>query len=237
MDSSVFLNFLEAVLVIAPPAILGVVLHEISHGYVAFLRGDDTAARMGRLTLNPLAHIHWFGTIVMPLLLYLLSTMMGFKFLFGFAKPVPVDFGRLHDPKRDMVWVAAAGPFTNMALAVASSAAYKTLAMFYPEAYTQTFMSAHGSDSWTLNVLFLMLTFSVYINAILALINLIPVPPADGGRILVGLLPEKQALMYAKIEPYGLPILLFLLLFNPFHIINWTLLPLLNSILEILLYP
>lgn len=171
------------------PVLLAVTLHEAAHGYVANMLGDDTARRLGRVTLNPLRHIDLFGTIVLPGLLLLLRS----PFLFGYAKPVPVDFGRLGSPKRDMVWVAAAGPACNLALALASALSFHMIGAL-PE---------DGARWAALN-----LRNSMEINLILAVFNLLPIPPLDGGRIAVGLLPYRLALPLARLERVGILLVL-----------------------------
>jgi len=233
MESSIG-GMIQLVSVMAIPVILAVVLHEVAHGYVAWLRGDDTAMRLGRLTLNPLAHVHWFGTVVLPLIFYMTT-----GFLFAFAKPVPVNFHNLRDPKRDMALVAAAGPATNVVLALISALLLRLLAWTSPESYVAAYnnLMSHSpgfAGSLVIPVIY-MLYFSVLLNIILAVINLIPIPPADGGRIVHGLLPDEQGKAYIKLEPYGLFILIFILFFNPFNIINWTLHPLIGGILSLLL--
>lgn len=184
----------------AIPVLLAIVFHEVAHGWVAFRLGDPTAARMGRLTLNPVSHIDPFGTVLLPLLLII----VGAPFLFGYAKPVPVNFYNLNHPKRDMVWVAIAGPLTNILLAIASM-------------YVLGFIDlARGSVSsippFVLTPLALMAQSSVNINVMLAAFNLFPIPPLDGGRVLVGLLPEPYSSTVARIEPYGFLIILLLLM-------------------------
>lgn len=164
---------------------IGVIIHEYAHGWVAYKLGDSTAKHAGRLTLNPLAHIDFFGTILFPLLLILMRS----SFLFAWAKPVPVDFNNLHNPKRDMVWVGLAGPASNMVLAILLSAVLRT--HFFPS-------SSIGH---------LLLSGGIFINVLLAIFNLIPVPPLDGSRILMGLVPIEYARGYAKLEPYGFIIL------------------------------
>ncbi|MDH5510129.1 MAG: site-2 protease family protein [Nitrospinota bacterium] len=220
--------------------IIAVVFHEVAHGYTALRLGDRTAKLMGRLTLNPIAHVHWFGTIVMPALLYSVSmAAFGQPFVFAFAKPVPVDFRNLRDPKKDMIWVAAAGPATNIVLAVISAMSMRVLGFVAPDEYL-LFKFQINSNTLDLTgslmspLLFFLLA-SVYINIVLALINLIPVPPADGGRIVTGLLPDEEAVKFASIEKYGLLILIFILFYNPLNIINWTIRPLINVILYLLL--
>jgi Zn-dependent protease len=227
-------EIIQQVAIIAIPIVLAVVLHEVAHGYVAWLRGDDTALQMGRLTLNPIAHVDWFGTIALPIIFYNLT-----GFLFAYAKPVPVNFSNLQNPKHDMVFVAAAGPLTNILLAMISAALLKTMVWLYPDVA----MEVSGilgnqnpkSDFSMLVLVIMLLRFSVLINVILALINLIPVPPADGGRIVTGMLPDSMARSYAKMEPIGMFLLIFILFVNPGHILNWTIYPLFSIILDLLL--
>ena len=184
--------------------LVAIIFHEVAHGWVAFRLGDPTAARMGRLTLNPISHIDLFGTILMPLFLII----AGAPFVFGYAKPVPVNFHNLNHPKRDMIWVAGAGPVTNILLAVVS--AYVLMAL--------------RSSAWVLPEfiglpLALMAQYSVAINAMLAAFNLLPLPPLDGGRVLVGLLPQPYSTMVARIEPYGFLIILVLLMTHTLDVI------------------
>jgi len=227
-------NLIQTIAVMALPVILAVALHEVAHGYVAWIKGDDTAKRMGRITLNPIAHIHWFGTIVLPIMFYAAS-----GFLFAFAKPVPVNFQNLNNPKRDMVWVAAAGPMSNIILAVISALILKIIIWFDPAsfnvAYSNILNHKTGLSGGFIVPLIYMLHFSVLLNIVLCVINLIPVPPADGGRIVAGLLPDRQAMAYARVEPYGFFILIFILFFNPLNILDWTIYPLIGGILKLLL--
>ena len=175
------------------PVLAAVVLHELAHGYSAYLLGDSTAARMGRLTLNPIAHVDLFGTIVLPVMLL----VSGSPFLFGYAKPVPVDFANLHNPRRDMVRVAAAGPIMNLILAGLSAFALKFLLSLQ--------LIGDGLVARSLLA-------SVLINVVLAVFNLFPLPPLDGGRIATGLLPRQPAIALAKLEPYGMLVVMLLLM-------------------------
>jgi Zn-dependent protease len=181
----------------AVPVLFAVVLHEVAHGWVANRLGDPTAARMGRLTLNPISHVDLFGTILIPLFLIAVSA----PFIFGYAKPVPVNFHNLRNPKRDMIWVAAAGPLTNIVLAVAS---------------VYFFKAVHGLEHLLPNMLeaplAMMAQGSVKMNVMLAAFNLLPLPPLDGGRVLVGIAPQPLSSIVARIEPFGFLILLALLM-------------------------
>ncbi|MBS1198940.1 MAG: site-2 protease family protein [Proteobacteria bacterium] len=184
----------QTIITAALPVVLAITLHEAAHGYVARHFGDPTAWQMGRVTLNPLKHIDPLGTIVIPLLILLLS---GGKFVFGYAKPVPVDFGRLKNPKRDMLWVAAAGPAVNFLMALVWAMLWK-LAVMMPE----------GGYAFAL---FKMSQYGVVANVVLMVLNLLPLPPLDGGRIAVSLLPMRQALAFSQLERWGFPILLVLM--------------------------
>jgi Zn-dependent protease len=176
-------NIIQNIAIYALPVIFAITVHEAAHGYSARYFGDNTAWMMGRVTLNPLKHIDPFGTILLPLMLVLLSS----PFIFGAAKPVPVRFDRLRNPKRDMVWVALAGPAANLAQALAWGV---LLYVLQGVSVTEPFFLR-------------MCQGGVLVNVVMFAFNLFPLPPLDGGRILVGLLPTQQALLVSRIEPYG----------------------------------
>ena len=178
------------------PLVIAVTFHEASHGYVARLCGDDTAWRLGRVSFNPFKHIDPFGTILLPALLLLMRS----PFLFGYAKPVPVNFRALRKPRRDMIWVAAAGPAMNFALATAAALSFH-LIVYVPVA----------TEQWVAG----SLKNALIINVLLAMFNLLPLPPLDGGRIAVGVLPDGLALPLARLEPYGMAILIGVLFVLP----------------------
>jgi len=178
----------------AVPVILAVTFHEAAHGFVAHRFGDDTALVAGRVTFNPLKHIDPFGTVLLPALLLVTS-----GFLFGYAKPVPVDFRRLHHPRRDMVLVALAGPVTNVLLAIASSLLF----------YAVDFTPRSVEDWFARN-----LVNSLQINVVLCVFNMLPLPPLDGGRVAVGILPRFLAYPLARLEPYGMLILMLIFILS-----------------------
>ena len=175
------------------PVLFAITLHEVAHGWVARLLGDDTAERLGRLSINPLNHIDPVGTVLLPVLMLAMKT----GFMFGWAKPVPVDFGRLRHPRRDMALVAAAGPASNLLMAVFWALMARLAGSLGESPYAEP--------------LILMSMIGILFNAMLALVNLIPIPPLDGGRLLIGILPYDMAMKYSRVEPYGFFILLGLL--------------------------
>jgi Zn-dependent protease len=179
------------------PVVVAITLHEAAHGWVAERFGDPTARMLGRVTFNPIKHVDPIGTLLLPGLLLLFNA----PFLFGYAKPVPVNFGRLNHPKRDMIWVALAGPGTNIGLAIASALAIH-VALLLPSTVGE----------WVVQ----NLANSVLINVVLAVFNMLPLPPLDGGRVLTGLLPRPYAWRFAQLERYGLVILLGLLFLVPY---------------------
>lgn len=192
------LNIVQVIAVYAIPVILAITLHEAAHGYVAMRLGDMTAYDAGRVSLNPVRHIDPVGTVALPLALLAIAKLIGGGgMLFGWAKPVPVNFANLRRPKQDMLWVAAAGPLSNFAMALGWAAAVKAgLSM---------------SDNYFALPLALMGAAGVFINVIFMVLNLLPLPPLDGGRMLVSLLPHRVARSVARIEPYGFIILVVLL--------------------------
>jgi Zn-dependent protease len=194
------------------PVVVAVTFHEAAHGFVAYRLGDDTARQAGRVTFNPLKHIDLFGTIILPALLLLSSSG---RFMFGYAKPVPVNFRRLNHPRQDMVWVAVAGPATNVLLAIASSLLFYGVDLMPPS--PARWLAAN-------------LVNSIQFNALICVFNMLPLPPLDGGRVAVGLLPDALALPLARLERYGMLILLLFLFIVPYfgeqtghnlNIVNW----------------
>ena len=214
-----YAQLIQNVTVYALPVLFAITLHESAHGYAARYFGDDTAWKMGRVSINPANHIDPIGTLLMPLLLYFATSG---AFLFGYAKPVPVRFGKLRNPKRDMVWVALAGPAANLVQALLWGA------LFY--------LLRDGGISESFFVR--MCEGGFQFNVALFVFNLVPLPPLDGGRILVGLLPMRQALAVSRIEPYGFFIVIGLIYL---HVLDWLwlkpLITLTSVLLNLLLAP
>jgi Zn-dependent protease len=210
-------NFLFKLSIMLVPGLFAITCHEVSHGYIAWRYGDPTARMQGRLTLNPLKHIDIIGTLMI--------VFVGI----GWAKPVPVVYENLRHPKRDMIWVAAAGPITNTLLAIASAILLRGVVAFANPA------SSGGQLAMIIEPVVLMLAFSVYINLLLAIFNMIPLPPLDGGRVMTGLLPYRQAAALARIEPYGMIIIIVLVFFT--NIFSYVISPLLNVGVHLLAGP
>jgi Zn-dependent protease len=188
-------HLIQTITINALPVLFAITLHEAAHGYAAKQFGDNTAWAMGRVTLNPVNHIDPVGTILMPLLIYFATSG---SFLFGFAKPVPVQFGRLNNPKRDMVWVALAGPLMNLFQAFLWGVAlYVLLGLGINEAFFLEMCKA-----------------GILVNIVMFAFNLFPVPPLDGGRVLLGILPQKMAYSFSRIEPYGFYIVMAMVFLN-----------------------
>ena len=202
------LNLLQTIAIYALPVIFAITLHEAAHGYVAKYFGDLTAYLEGRVSLNPLRHIDPFGTVALPLILLAVSKLFGGAgILFGWAKPVPVNFANLRHPKRDMLWVAAAGPFSNFVMALFWALMVK-IGLSLPGSYFALPLALMGAAG-------------VFINIIIMVLNLVPLPPLDGGRILVSLLPHRLAYRVARIEPYGFFILILLLFTGVLGLMLW----------------
>ena len=184
-------QLIQTIALAAIPVLFAITLHEAAHGYVARHFGDMTAYQQGRISLNPLRHIDPFGTVLFPLLTMILGGI-----LFGWAKPVPVNFSALRNPKKDMLWVAVAGPASNLFMALVWAFFYK-IALWFPGSYFAVPLMG-------------MAVIGIKINAVLMVLNLLPLPPLDGGRVAVSLLPHRQAYQLSRIEPYGMFILIFL---------------------------
>jgi Zn-dependent protease len=217
-----FAQIARQIIISALPVLIAIVFHELSHGLVANKLGDPTAKMMGRLTLNPIAHIDPFGTILMPLMLLIFTNG---QFVFGYAKPVPINPMNFRNPRRDMAISAAAGPVTNILLAIVSLIILKfifvPLSLVLPESVGASVMTP----------LIMIVQASVVMNVGLASFNMIPIPPLDGGRVLTGLLPYKQAASFSKIEPFGFIIVLVLIATG---IANIFVVPMVNLFLRIL---
>ncbi len=211
------LNLVQVIAIYALPVIFAITLHEAAHGYVARHFGDMTAFQEGRVSLNPLRHIDPVGTIALPLILLAVTKLFGGGIIFGWAKPVPVNFSNLRHPKRDMLWVAAAGPLSNLAMALFWALMIK-LGLSVPD-------STFGLP------LALMGAAGVFFNIIIAVLNLVPLPPLDGGRIVVSLLPHRLSWRFARIEPYGFVILLVLLFSG---VLGYLLLPPITALMQLI---
>ena len=211
------MNFIQTLAISALPIIFAITLHEAAHGYAARHFGDPTAWQMGRISLNPLRHVDPVGTLLVPALILLVS---GGGLLFGWAKPVPVNFGRLRRPKQDMLWVAAAGPGANLVMALGWALVLKLVIGAPGFAYAEALRE--------------MALVGISINGVLMVLNLLPLPPLDGGRIAVSLLPHRAAWKFSQLERWGFPILLALLFLGVLDKILRPLLGLFNNMIRIL---
>ena len=205
-------QLIQTIALAAIPVLFAITLHEAAHGYVARHFGDMTAYQQGRISLNPLRHIDPVGTILLPLL-----TLMLGGILFGWAKPVPVNFAALRRPKQDMLWVAVAGPASNLVMALGWALLYK--------------MAWLNPDNYFAEPLLGMAGIGIKINIVLMVLNLLPLPPLDGGRVAVSMLPHRQAYQLSRIEPYGMFILIFLAI-TP--VLGWILMPLVSLMYQLL---
>ncbi len=215
------INLIQKFTIWILPALFAITVHEAAHGYAARYFGDDTAARLGRLSLNPLRHIDPIGTLLLPIATFMLS-----GFIFGWAKPVPVDARNMRHPRRDMAWVALAGPGSNLIMAL-----FWGLMMGLAQ-----WMAAQGMGAMAVP-LALMGQAGVFINLLLMLFNLVPIPPLDGGRILVSLLPVRLGAMLARIEPFGLLILILLLVTGVLWALLGPMLLTMNGLITGLFHP
>ncbi|MFD1709687.1 site-2 protease family protein [Ottowia sp. GY511] len=214
-----FANIIQTIAIYALPVLFAITVHEAAHGYVARHYGDNTAAALGRVTLNPLKHIDPIGTIIIPLAMYLMTAG---AFLFGYAKPVPVNFGRLKNPRRDSILVALAGPMSNLLQAI-----FWAVALYL--------LRGTGVEE---RFFLEMCRAGVLVNVVMMVFNLFPLPPLDGGRVVAGLLPPKAAMTYGRIEPWGFFIVMGLLVAGV--ISNWWMRPLMSltfGFLDLILSP
>lgn len=217
------LNIIQKIVVMAPPLVFAIVLHEVAHGWIADKLGDHTAKEHGRLTLNPISHIDLFGTIIMPILLFVLTNG---RMVFGYAKPVPINPYNFKNPKKGMALSSVAGPAVNVLMALGFSlilhVVFPTLKMITPGA------------AWDFVALPLtyMFVYGVVINVVLAVLNMIPIPPLDGSRVVYWMLPDRQAALYYRLEPYGTLILMALIAFG---VLGKIMTPIIQPILLLLL--
>lgn len=207
---------IQTIAISALPVIFAITLHEAAHGYAARHFGDNTAWLAGRISLNPLRHVDPFGTVLLPLLLFVVNS----PFIFGWAKPVPVNFGRLRNPKRDMLWVAAAGPAVNLLMAFGWAVLLKLAIVMPFNAYTRP--------------LAMMSEMGIGINVMLMVLNLLPLPPLDGGRIAVSLMPFSMAMKFSQLERWGIPILLLLSFTGMLSSILWPFVAAVKSLIILL---
>jgi len=217
------LNTIQKIVIIAPPLIFAIVLHEVAHGWIANKLGDHTARDMGRLTLNPIPHIDLFGTIIMPILLFVITNG---RFVFGSAKPVPINPYNFKNPKKDMALSSLAGPGVNLIMAVLFTFLIRVVIAGVEGSIPQLYWK------WFFVPLTYMLFYGVMINIVLAVLNLIPIPPLDGSRVAYWLLPDKQAALYYRLEPYGMFIILGLF---GFGILGRIMTPIVGFLLTLLL--
>jgi len=224
-----FISTARQLIIAAIPILIAITFHEVAHGFVANRLGDPTAKMMGRLTLNPIAHIDPIGTIIVPIMLFIFSNG---AFIFGTAKPVPVNFHNLRNPRRDSAFVSAAGPATNVIIAFASILLFILIHKIFPQSISSTSVSQK-----IMIPLSIMLQYSISFNIFIAAFNLLPVPPLDGGRIVTSLLPTKHSYQFSKLEPYGILIVLALWFTGIAHYIIVPIQSFIKLIISIFLIP